>query len=343
MDKKDRYNVVVVGVGAVGREMVHVLKERRFPFSNLKVFARSSRDIELNGEIYSVRETTPQEFDGIDIALFAGTEGEKGAAVQFADEAISRGAVVIDNGADFRLKEGVPLVVPEVNPEDINLHKGLIANPNCSTIQLVLAIAPLHNTYRIKRLVISTYQAASGAGGKAREALRVEAEKVLNEEDPGSFESYGYPLAFNLIPQVGSFNMEGYTTEEEKLVYETHKILHDDGIAITATAVRVPVFDGHAESVYLETEKEIKVDSVKRLLSQAKGVTLMDRTSPAKYPVPLTVAGTDSVYVGRIRKDSTRKNGLWLWVVADNIRKGAALNAVQIAEALVKGRVGISA
>jgi len=251
MKKKAKYNVAVVGAGVVGVEMLRVLKSRRFPVAELKVFARSARDINVDGQVYSVSPITPDGFDGIDIALFAGTEGEKGAAVTFAPEAIKRGAVVIDNGADFRMDKNVPLVVPEVNGKDVLKHKGIIANPNCSTIQMVVALAPIYKKAGIKRVVVTTLQAASGAGKSAVEQLKEETRRIAaNNFDSVhvDVESKGMPqqLAFNVFPHIGSFVEDDYTNEEWKLVKETHKIMHDDKIKVSATTVRVPVSVVHS-------------------------------------------------------------------------------------------------
>ncbi len=340
MPGNKKYNVAVVGVGAVGEEMLRILAQRNFPIRELKVFARRARDIIVDDKNYSVKKITPDGFDEVDIALFAGTEGEKGAAVTFASEAIKRGAVVIDNGADFRLEPGVPLVVPEVNPQDIRKHKGLIANPNCSTIQMVVALWPIYKAIGIKRVIVTTYQAASGAGRQAVEQLKREVEniRISGYQDiriSGKSDRFlPQQIAFNVFPQIGNFDRYGYTSEEWKMVEETHKIMHDDKIKISATTVRVPVRTGHAEAIYIETKEQIKENEVRRLLSSAPGIKIIDEPKDNLYPMPIDVEGKDEVFVGRIREDPFVKKGLWLWVVADNLRKGAALNAVQIAELL---------
>jgi len=331
-----KYNVAVVGVGAVGIEMLRCLKQRNFPVGELRVFARSARDIEVDGETYSVQAVSPEGFEGIDIALFAGTEGEKGAAVTFAPEAVKRGAVVIDNGADFRLKDDVPLVVPEANADDAKKHKGIIANPNCTTIQMVVAIAPIYKRYGLDRLILASYQAASGAGRAAVAELAQQNKDIAEGKEPAAPEAMAKQLAMNVIPHIGGFKEEGYTSEEWKTVHETHKILHDDSIKITSTCVRVPVATGHSEAVYIETKKDASVDDIRELLSAAPGVVVIDDIDNAGYPIPIEAAGTDEVFVGRIRRDPSVKNGFWLWVVADNLRKGAALNTVQIAELVAK-------
>lgn len=336
-----KYNVCVVGVGAVGIEMLRVLKQRNFPVENLRVFARSERDIEVDGQKYSVLPISPEGFEGMDIALFAGTEGEKGAAVTYAQEAVKRGAVVIDNGADFRMDPKVPLVVPEVNAEDVKKHRGIISNPNCSTIQMVVALWPIYKEAGIKRIIVTTLQASSGAGRGAVDQLKQEniliaAGNYKNLHVNVENKAMPQQLAYNVFPHIGSFAEADYTNEEWKLVHETHKIMHDKKIAISATTVRVPVRTGHSESVYIETEKNISPDRVKKLLEAAPGVIVVDEPKNNLYPMPKDIEGKDETLVGRIRRDCFVKNGLWLWVVADNLRKGAATNAVQIAEELIK-------
>lgn len=335
MKKKSKYNVAVVGVGAVGIEMLRVLYQRKFPIAELIVLARSARDIEVDARKYSVKAISPDAFNGVDIALFAGTEGEKGAAVTYAEEVVKRGGVVIDNGADFRMNPDVPLVVPEVNPDDVKKHKGIIANPNCTTIQMVVAIGPIHKKVGIKRLILASYQAASGAGRSAVEELRQQNKDIAAGVPVSRPSALAKQIAFNVFPAIGSVAEEGYTTEEWKTVKETQKILHDDKIKITSTCVRVPVATGHSEAVYIETQKAISVEDVRRLLADSKGIKVQDDAQKGVYPTPIEAEGTDDVFVGRIRRDPFVENGLWLWVVADNLRKGAALNAVQIAELLV--------
>ena len=335
-----RYNVAVVGVGAVGVEMLRVVKQRNFPVDELRVLARSERDIEVDGTAYSVKAVKPDAFEGIDIALFAGTEGEKGAAVTFAPEAVKRGAVVIDNGADFRMDPKVPLVVPEVNAKDVKKHKGIIANPNCSTIQMVVALWPIYKKAGIKRIVVTTLQASSGAGRSAVEQLKDElsdiAKRGYNDVQANSvIKAMPQQLGYNVFPHIGSFAELDYTNEEWKLVRETHKIMHDAKIKISATTVRVPVRTGHSESIYIETEKPLDPDRAREILSAGQGIILVDEPSKGLYPMPKDAEGRDETFVGRIRRDPFVKNGLWLWVVADNLRKGAATNAVQIAECLI--------
>ena len=338
----DGYTVAVVGAGAVGVEMVRVLRERQFPVKELRILARSDREMEIDGETYQVRATTPEAFDGVDVALFAGTEGEKGAAVTYGQEAVRRGAVVIDNGSDFRLDPTVPLVVPEVNGEDVLNHSGFIANPNCSTIQMVHALKPLHDLSPIRRIVVSTYQSVSGAGAPAVRELEAQVKAVANGEAQPECENIPAQLAMNVLAGCWKFRDNGYQAEEWKMILETHKILHDDSIRITPTTVRVPVSVGHAESVYLETDRKITADEARAALAAFPNLRVVDDPVPTEkdgnarsYPTPLDAVGISETLVGRIREDPYVETGLCLWVVADNLRKGAAQNAVQIAEELV--------
>lgn len=336
-----KYNVAVVGVGAVGIEMLRCLRQREFPIKELHIFARSSRTIEVDGLNYVVKTITPDGFAGIDIALFAGTEGEKGAAVTYASEAVKRGAVVIDNGADFRMDPKVPLVVPEVNAKDIKRHKGIIANPNCSTIQMVVALWPIYKKAGLKRVIVTTFQAASGAGREAVEQLKFELKELSKSEYQNirvsEYQDKTLPqqIAYNVFPHIGTFADYDYTNEEWKLVRETHKIIHDDKLKISGTTVRVPVRTGHSESIYIETKKPLSPEKTREVLEKAPGIVVIDDPKKNRYPMPKDAEGKDEVFVGRIRQDPFVKNGLWLWVVSDNLRKGAALNAVQIAEFLI--------
>jgi aspartate-semialdehyde dehydrogenase len=314
--KRSSVQLCVVGVGAVGLEILRILKSRSFPISKLTVLARSHRFLELDDEEIEVHKISSEAFAGQQLVLFAGTEGEKGAAVTYAPGAIQQGAVCIDNGADFRMDPKVPLVVPEINSEDLQKHAGLIANPNCSTIQMVMALNPLRENNQIKRVVVSTYQAASGAGRQAIEELR---SKSTNE--------------LNAIPQIGAFQELAYTSEEWKMVKETHKIFHDESIKINPTAVRIPVVNAHSESIYVELEKPVTPDQARTLWEKTDGMEVID--SNGSYPTPLEASEKDAVYVGRIRQDPFDPKGLTFWVVSDNLRKGAALNAVQIAERLL--------
>ena len=333
MRKKKAYNIAVVGVGVVGQEMLRILRERNFPIKNLKVFARSSRQIQVDDTRYDVQEIAADGFEGMDIALFAGTEGEKGASVTFAAEAVKRGAVVIDNGADFRMDSDVPLVVPEVNPKDAKKHskKGIISNPNCSTIQMVVALGPIHKVTKLKRVIVSSYQAVSGAGrgGVSQLEDEIKDREVLTK-------AFAYRIAMNVIPQIGSFGDNDFTSEEWKMVRETRKILHKPKLAINATTVRVPVINGHSESIYVELDRPLDPEEAKRLLSQQPGIQVTDAADD--YPMPVDADGKDPVFVGRIRQDPDNAHGLAFWVVSDNLRKGAALNAIQIAETLLKNR-----
>ncbi len=342
------YNVIVVGRGAVGKELLRVLAQRSFPASRVTVLATSAGEVSVDGRAYEVRAAAPEEFAGCDIALFAGTEGEKGAAVLYAPEAIKRGAVVIDNGNDFRMDPGVPLVVPEVNREALRGHftrlrrASLVANPNCSTIQMVVALKPIHDRVGIKRVVAATYQAASGAGAGAVAQLEAELAAMVQGKPLPPADKLPQRLAGNVFPHIGSFDEEGYCSEEVKLTRETHKIMGDDSIAVTATTCRVPVCNVHCEALNLELREELAPPQAKELLETwepygdgYRPLRVVDAPSEGRYPMPVEVSGTDEVYVGRIRRDPTLKHGLNLWVAADNLRKGAALNAVQIAEQMI--------
>ncbi|MDP1770097.1 MAG: aspartate-semialdehyde dehydrogenase [Nitrospirota bacterium] len=335
--KKSGYVVAIVGAtGAVGTEMIEVLEEREFPVSRLVPLA-SARSaggtVTFQGNEIPIEVLTKDSFAGVDIALFsAGAELSR----EFAPIAVKAGAVVIDNSAAWRMTLEVPLVVPEVNPHDIPRHKGIIANPNCSTIQMVVALKPLHDRARIKRIVVTTFQSVSGTGKDAMDELMTECQDLLSFKE-ASPKVYPYQIAFNCLPQIDDFLPSGYTKEEMKMLHETRKIMGDQSIQVTATTVRVPVYVGHSEAINIETEKKLSVNEARAILSTAPGVLLYDDPAHQIYPMPLEVAGKDEVYVGRIREDESISNGLNLWVVADNLRKGAALNAVQIAEHLAKG------
>lgn len=336
--KKNKYNIAVVGAsGAVGAEMVKVLEERNFPVGKLLPLASErsvGKFVEFRGENIAVEELKPDSFREIDVALFSA-----GGAVsrEFAPIAAEAGAVVIDNTSAFRMDKDVPLVVPEVNSEDIAGFKArrIIANPNCSTIQMIVALGPLHARAHITRVVVSTYQSVSGAGLSAMEELSKQSVALFSQGEC-KVEAFPHRIAFNCIPHIGKFLEDGSTEEEVKMVTETKKILHDSSIRIAATCVRVPVFCGHSESVNLEFEDPIDPDEVREILSLAPGVEVIDDPNLCRYPLAVSATGKDSVYVGRIRRDPTVPNGLAMWIVADNLRKGAALNAVQIAEILVK-------
>jgi aspartate-semialdehyde dehydrogenase len=334
--KQSGYRVAVVGAtGAVGAEMIEILEERKFPVDTLLPLA-SARSaggtVVFREQEVTIEEMTQDSFEGIDIALFsAGADVSR----EYAPIAAKAGAVVIDNSSAWRMDKDVPLVVPEVNPHDAEHHRNIIANPNCSTIQMVVALKPLHDRVRIKRIVVTTFQAVSGTGKDAMDELMDECRDLL------SFRSaepkvYPYQIAFNCLPQIDEFLPSGYTKEEMKMVHETRKIMGDASIQVTATTVRVPVYVGHSEAVNIETEHKITANEARALLSTAPGVMLYDDPEHQIYPMPLDVAGKDDVYVGRIREDESIPNGLNLRVVADNLRKGAATNAVQIAELLVR-------
>ncbi len=333
--KKPAYNVAIVGAtGAVGSQMIEVLEERKFPVERLYPLASSrsaSGTVSFRGQEVPVQVLTQDSFAGIDLALFsAGSDISK----EFAPIAVQKGAIVIDNSAAWRMDPQVPLVVPEVNPHDLSRHQGLIANPNCSTIQMVVALKPLHDQVRIKRVVVTTFQSVSGTGREAMDELLDQSKALLNFQSPQPT-VYPHRIAFNCLPHIDEFLASGYTKEEMKLVHETRKIMGDNSIQITATTVRVPVYIGHSESVNIETERTLTANEARALLSAAPGVVVYDDPAHGLYPMPMDVVGKDEVYVGRIREDESIPNGLNLWIVADNLKKGAALNAVQIAELLV--------
>jgi len=323
LQTKDGYSVAVVGAGLVGERLVSELRRRRFPLRELRVLARSSRRAILDGEEFEIGVAEPGAFEGVDFAFFAGTEGEKGAAVQLAREAIDRGATVIDNGSDFRLDPRVPLVVPEVNAGALEGHEGLIANPNCSTIQMVVTLAPLARRFGLRKVVVSTYQAVSGAGRGGVEALQ-----------SGAGEAFPKPIAGNAIPLIGSVGEDGYTSEERKMREESRKILSLPDLPVYATAVRIPVHTGHSESVYVELEREAEPGEVLSAFGEAPGISFSG--DPDDFPTPLEAAGEPGTFVGRVRVEGDRVS---YWCVADNLLKGAATNAVQIAETLVGARV----
>jgi len=340
LQKKERYNVAVVGAtGAVGNEMIKVLEQRDFPVGKLTLLASSrsiGRKLSYKGRDLEVQELKQDSFGDIDIALFsAGGSISK----KFAPVAAEAGTVVVDNTSAFRMDPEVPLVVPEVNPEDIFKHNGIIANPNCSTIQMVVALKPLHDRSRIKRVVVVTFQSVSGAGAKAVDEMERETRALLSGE---TFQRKIFPhqIAFNALPQIpqsDAFGDNGYTSEEMKMVNETRKIMHDDQIRVAVTCVRVPVYRSHSEAVNVETEEKITADEARQLLSKAEGVTVIDDIASEKYPLAVDAADKDDTFVGRVREDISNENGLEMWVVSDNLRKGAALNAVQIAEKLIQG------
>ena len=329
--------VAIVGVsGAVGQEFLRVLDERNFPMDELELFGSSrsaGNEYTFRGKKYTVKELKHNDdFKDIDVA-FVSAGG--GTSKDFAETITKHGAVMIDNSSAFRMDDDVPLVVPEVNPEDaLNRPRGVIANPNCTTIQMVVALKAIENISHIKKVHVSTYQASSGAGAAAMEELKKQYEQLINGEEP-TIEKFAYQLAYNLIPQVDVFTENGYTKEEMKMYHETRKIMHSD-IEVSATCVRVPVMRAHSEATWVETEHPISVEEAREAFSKAEGIILQDNPANKDYPMPLFVADKEPVYVGRIRKDLTNPNGLTFWTVSDQIKKGAALNAVQIAEYLIK-------
>lgn len=329
--------IAIVGAsGAVGQEFLKVLEERNFPIDELTLFGSersAGRVYTFRSKEYTVKELKHNDdFKGIDIA-FVSAGGS--ISVEFASTITKHGTVMIDNSSAFRMDADVPLVVPEVNGEDGKVRpRGIIANPNCTTIQLVVALKAIENVSHIKRVHVSTYQAASGAGASAMDELVNQFKQIVNSEDP-TVEKFVYQLAYNLIPQVDQFTENGYTKEELKMYNETRKIMHSD-VEVSATCVRVPVLRAHSEVTWVETERPISVEEAKEAFAKADGVILQDNPSEKEYPMPLFVTGKDEVYVGRVRKDLSNPNGLTFWTVSDQIKKGAALNAVQIAEYLIK-------
>jgi len=336
LKKKEKYVVAVVGAtGAVGNEMVATLQGRDFPVGGLRLFASERSDGKIkefrNKEI-PVETLKEHSFEGIDIALFsAGAERSK----IWAPVAAKSGCVVIDNSSQWRMDPEVPLVVPEINSHDLKWHKGIIANPNCSTIQMVVVLKPIHDVAKIKRVIVTTFQSVSGTGQKAMDELLQQTMDLLNFREV-KCNVYPHQIAFNVLPHIDTFLESGYTKEEMKMVNETRKIIGDDSIRLTATTVRVPVFRGHSESVNIETEKKLTANEVRAILSKAPGIVVYDAPHKNVYPLPINAAGKDETYVGRIREDESIENGINIWIVADNLRKGAALNAVQIAETLIE-------
>jgi len=328
--------VAVCGAtGAVGREMLTVLEQRSFPHSEIIAMA-SARSAGkkvpfMDGEL-TVVEMTEDSFKGVDLALFSAGGG---TSEKFAPIAVKSGCVVVDNSSAWRMNDECPLVVPEVNPHDLDWHKGIIANPNCSTIQMMVALKPIHDEARIKRVVVSTYQAVSGTGQKAIEELENQVRRLMNGQ-PVVADVYPHQIAFNCLPHIDVFMDNGYTKEEMKMVNETIKIMGDPSIKLTATCVRVPVFYSHSESLNIETEEKLTADDVRTLLAKSPGIIVEDYPEKTIYPMPINAAGEDATYVGRIREDETIENGINMWIVSDNIRKGAALNTVQIAETLIE-------
>jgi len=316
--------------------MLRLLRSRDFPLESLTILARSDREQTIDGEVYQVRKATPEAFQGMDFAFFAGTEGAKGASLTLGWEAVQRGCVVIDNGDDFRMDDRVPLIVPEVNSGALKDHRGLVANPNCSTIIALMALAPLHRAAGLSRVVASTYQAVSGSGSSAVDELDAQS-RGWAEGKKAKPDVYPHPIAFNVLAQIGSVKDEsGATSEEQKMQRETHKILGDDSIKISSTCVRVPVFNAHSEALHVELKKPLSVEQAREILREADGVELVDNVEESEYPTPLAASGIENVLVGRVRRDDVFENGLALFVAGDNLWKGAALNAIQTAEAMIR-------
>jgi aspartate-semialdehyde dehydrogenase len=330
-------SVAVVGAsGAVGEILVQLLIERKFPVGSIKFLASprsAGKSIEFAGETHAIERLTAEAFEGVDIVL-SSTPGS--VSKEFSPIAARAGAVVVDNSSAFRMDPDVPLVVPEVNPQAVATHKGIIANPNCSTIQMVVALKPLHDAARITRVVVSTYQSVSGAGQKGMHELWTQTEAHVNGLPSPSPSKFAHPIAFNCVPHIDDFLPNGYTKEEMKMVHETRKIMGDDSIDVCPTCVRVPVLHSHSESILVETERPITPEEARELWSKAPGLTILDDPGQLVYPLPAYAKGRDDVFVGRIRQDLHNPNALLFWCVGDNLRKGAALNAIQIAEELLK-------
>lgn len=334
--QKEAYNVAIVGAtGAVGATFLNILEQREFPIDTLKLYASKrskGKQVTFKGTTYTIEELTEDSFEGIDIALFSagGSQSKK-----YAPHAVKAGAIVVDNSSAFRLDPSVPLVVPEVNPEDITWHNGIIANPNCTTIIMLVALKPLYDYSRIRQVFVSTYQSASGAGAQAMEELKQQVRSWSSGDDI-SVEKFQHQLLFNVIPHIDTFQDNGYTGEEMKMFNETRKIMHDDEIRVSATCVRIPVLYSHSESVSVVTENEITADKARELFANAPGLKVIDNPAEYQYPMPLDTQFKDDCHVGRIRKNIAGDNTLNFWISGDQIRKGAALNAVQIAERLIE-------
>jgi aspartate-semialdehyde dehydrogenase len=338
------YTVAVVGAtGAVGEKMMEQLEKRNFPIQHIKFLASkrsAGKNIEFKGQSYLVEEATPEAFEGVDIALFSA-----GGSVSkvLAPEAAKRGAVVIDNTSAFRMDKDIPLVVPEVNRQDLKSHNGIIANPNCSTIQMVCALQPIKEAFGLNKVIVSTYQAVSGAGAVAINELEAQSatfgdtKNAVAQVLPVKSAETHYPIAFNAIPQIDMFDDNGFTLEEMKMINETKKIMHTPDLSVAATCVRLPVVSGHSESVFIEVDKEgVSVTELRSILEAAQGIEVLDNPAKQQYPMPLYAEGQDAVFVGRIRKDLSNDKGFHMWIVADNLLKGAALNSIQIAEAMIE-------
>lgn len=331
-----KYNVAVMGAtGAVGNCFLKILEERKFPVKNIRMLASErsrGKKLKFKGELHPVQVLSRDSFKGIDIVLASAGASR---SLEFLPEAVKEGAVSVDNSSAFRMDAEVPLVVPEVNPEKIKEHKGIIANPNCSTIQMVLALWPIHKAAGIRRIVVTTFQSVSGAGQKKVIELREQSKDFLEDKKVTPVE-FPHRIAFNLIPQIDVFMENGYTKEELKMVNETRKIMGAPSVQVNATCVRVPVFYAHSESVNIETERHISAEEVRKILAGSPGILVVDDPENQSYPMPAMAEGKDDTFVGRIRQDESVKNGISIWIVSDNIRKGAALNAIQIAEKLIE-------
>lgn len=344
MNQTQAYHVAIVGAtGAVGEQLLNVLADKNFPIKELTLLSSkrsAGKKIQFKDREYTVQEAKPESFTGVDIAFFS-AGGSVSKAL--AHEAVKRGAIVIDNTSAFRMEPDVPLIVPEVNESELKNHKGIISNPNCSTIQMVVALEPIRKKYGLSRVIVSTYQAVSGAGARAVDEMHKQTQQILQGKEvqpeilPVASDKKHYQIAFNAIPQIDKFQANGFTFEEMKMINETRKIMNLPELEIAATCVRLPVATGHSESVYVEVkEGSPTVEEIKRLLSEARGVVVKDNPEEQLYPMPIDAVGKYDVFVGRIRKDLDRENGIHMWVVADNLLKGAALNSVQIAESLMK-------
>lgn len=336
------YTVAVVGVtGAVGTKMLELLQEVNLPIERVKALASkrsAGKTLAFKDQVLTIEELTADSFEGVDIALFSAGGG---ISEIFAPEAVKRGAVVIDNTSHFRMVPGIPLVVPEVNPESLKTHQGIIANPNCSTIQMMVALEPLRQAFGLDKIIVSTYQAVSGAGAKAIAELENQVQEYLDGKPlteltatilPSGGDKKHYPIAFNALPQIDVFGEEGYTLEEWKMINETKKIMGDESIKVAATCVRVPIVNGHSESIYIELKEETTVQAIQEILAKAPGVELVDDPSQQRYPQAIDSIDQKGTFVGRIRRDLDNPKGFHLWVVSDNLLKGAALNSIQIAE-----------
>ncbi|MEF8787706.1 MAG: aspartate-semialdehyde dehydrogenase [Planctomycetota bacterium] len=338
MSKTDGYKVGIVGAGMVGEALVRVLEERDFPVSEFRIMATSRRKEKLAGRERQVVPASEDQFDDLDIALFAGSEGAAGASQQYGWQAVEKGVFVVDNGKDYRMDDRVPLVVPEVNGDALEDHQGFVANPNCSTTQMVVALAALRQTAELERVVVSTYQSVSGSGRGGVKALNAQRQKPDQEPTDEELGPYEYPIYDNAIPHVGSLKdePEGYYSEELKMIQETRKILDMPELPVTATCVRIPVSVSHGETMNVELSEEVSADEAREALADYPGVEVIDDPAQARYPTSRHAAGRDPVYVGRIRKDPSQPRTLDMWCVSDNLRKGAALNTVQIAEEAIK-------